>query len=72
MVTALIEMELSELDVINPVVHRWTETVESEGRVEQIRFFEVEWDRIEWNGHIVELDTDGERDLEDYLSEQYP
>ena len=34
MVTALIEMELSELDVINPVVHRWTETVESEGRVE--------------------------------------
>ncbi len=72
MVTALIEMELSELDVINPVVYRWTETVESEGRVEQIRFFEVEWDRIEWNGHIVELDTDGERDLEDYLSEQYP
>jgi len=72
MVTALIEMELSELDVINPRVHRWTEVVESEGRIEHVRFFEVEWDRIEWNGHIVELDTDGERDLEDYLSEQYP
>lgn len=72
MVTAHIELELSQLDVINPIVHRWTETVESEGRIEQVSFFEVEWDRIEWNGQIVELDCDGERDLEDYLSEVYP
>lgn len=72
MITAHIELEISELDVINPVVHRWTESVESEGRVEQVSFFEVEWDRIEWLGNIVELDCDGERELEDYLSEVHP
>ena len=71
MITAMIEMQMSELDVINPVVHRWTETVESEGRIEQVPFVEVEWDHIEWNGHIVELSVDDERDLEDYLAEIY-
>ena len=72
MITAHIELEISELDIINPVVHRWSETVESEGRIERLSFFEVEWDRIEWLGHIVELDCDGERELEDYMNEVSP
>ena len=72
MVTALIELELSQLDVINPVVTRWIEEIETEGRVEHVSFFEAEWDRVEYLGHIVELSCDDERELEDYLNEVYP
>ena len=69
MVTAHIEIKLADIDVINAKVHRWKEQTEAWGILEWTSFCEVEWDWLEWQGSIIELNEEDERKLESYLTE---
>ena len=69
MVTAHIEIKLADIDVINAKVHRWKEDTEAWGGIESTPFCEVEWDWLEWQGNIIELNEEDERKLENYLTE---
>ena len=70
-ITAVVEIQPEDIEVVNPQVWTEYESVEFWGHSSQERSVYVDWDELLWNGEPIELTGASHDKFKDYVREVY-